>query len=132
MMDRRGRRESVGYQPTEAPMRLRSRAALQRFTDLTNLTNAPSFRSTTAGTETMGKPVNIYDAKTRLSELVDRAAAGEEIVIAKAGRPTARLVPLRVAAKQRVAGRWAARARIAADFDALLPREVLAAFEGLE
>ena len=40
----------------------------------------------------MGKPVNIYDAKTRLSELVDRAAAGDEIVIAK-GRPVARPSP---------------------------------------
>ena len=38
----------------------------------------------------MAKPVNIYDAKARLSELVDRAAAGEEVVIAKAGKPVAR------------------------------------------
>jgi prevent-host-death family protein len=99
---------------------------------LTNLTNERIFRSATAGTETMGKPVNIYDAKTHLSELVDRAAAGEEIIIAKAGRPTARLVPLRVAAKQRVSGRWAARIKIAADFDAPLPPELLAAFGELE
>lgn len=41
----------------------------------------------------MGKPVNLYEAKTRLSELVDRAAAGEEIVIAKSGKPMARLIP---------------------------------------
>lgn len=42
----------------------------------------------------MGETVNIYDAKTNLSKLVDRAAAGEEIVIARAGRPIARLVAL--------------------------------------
>jgi len=103
-----------------------------RLTNLTKFTNPSNFRSSTARTESMGKPVNIYDAKTHLSELVDRAAAGEEIVIAKAGRPTARLVPLRVAAKQRVAGRWASRAKIAPDFDAPLPAELLAAFEGRE
>jgi len=42
----------------------------------------------------MGKPVNLYEAKSHLSELVERAAAGEEIVIAKAGKPMARLVPV--------------------------------------
>jgi prevent-host-death family protein len=42
----------------------------------------------------MGKPINLYEAKSHLSELVERAAEGEEIVIAKAGKPMARLVPL--------------------------------------
>lgn len=42
----------------------------------------------------MGKPINLYEAKSHLSELVDRAAAGEEIVIAKAGKPMARLIPI--------------------------------------
>lgn len=42
----------------------------------------------------MGKPINLYEAKSHLSELVARAAAGEEIVIAKAGKPMARLVPI--------------------------------------
>jgi prevent-host-death family protein len=42
----------------------------------------------------MGKPVNLYEAKSHLSELVDRAAAGEEIVIAKSGKPMARLTPI--------------------------------------
>src|SRR5580704_11939862 len=78
----------------------------------------------------MGKPVNIYDAKTRLSELVDRAHAGEEIVIAKAGRPAARLVPLRTAREQRAPGRWHGRVTIAADFDAPLSARVLRDFEG--
>jgi prevent-host-death family protein len=42
----------------------------------------------------MSKPINIREAKTHLSSLVDRAAKGEEIIVAKAGRPVARLVPL--------------------------------------
>lgn len=42
----------------------------------------------------MGKPVNLYEAKSHLSELVDRAARGEEIVIAKSGKPMARLVSI--------------------------------------
>jgi prevent-host-death family protein len=42
----------------------------------------------------MSKPINLYEAKSHLSELVDRAADGEEIIIAKSGKPMARLVPL--------------------------------------
>ncbi|MEP6729837.1 MAG: type II toxin-antitoxin system prevent-host-death family antitoxin [bacterium] len=78
----------------------------------------------------MAKPVNIYDAKSHLSELVDRAAAGEEIVIAKAGIPTARLVPLRAVHENRIPGRWGSKMTIAKDFDAPLSDEILAAFEG--
>lgn len=78
----------------------------------------------------MAKQMNIYDAKTHLSELVDRAAAGEEIVIAKAGVPTARLVPLRAVHEGRAPGRWAETMTIANDFDAPLSGEMLAAFEG--
>jgi prevent-host-death family protein len=112
-------------------MHVQSHVRLAARIGLTNLTNLGIFRSSTTETETVTKPVNIYDAKTHLSELVDRAAAGEEIVIAKAGRPTARLVPLRVASKQRVAGRWTT-AKIAADFDGPLPPNLLRAFEGTE
>ncbi len=72
--------------------------------------------------------VNLYDAKTHLSELVDRAAAGEEIVIAKAGKPRARLVPLPAAASRRTPGVWAGRVWIAEDFDAPLTPEVLTGF----
>ena len=75
----------------------------------------------------MGKPVNLYDAKTNLSELVDRAAAGEEIIIAKAGTPVARLVPLRV--RERTPGRAKGIIRIADDFDAPLPDELIRDFE---
>lgn len=78
----------------------------------------------------MAKPMNIYEAKTHLSELVDRAAAGEEIIIAKAGVPAARLVPLRAVHENRVPGRWAGRVSIAPDFDAPLPADMLALFEG--
>lgn len=69
----------------------------------------------------MAKSVNIYDAKTQLSQLVERAAKGEEIVIARSGRPVARLVPLRVAGIARKPGRMRGRVRIARNFDAPLP-----------
>lgn len=71
---------------------------------------------------------NLYDAKTALSQLVDRAAAGEEIVIAKAGRPLARLVPLEAGGGPRRPGAWSGLVWIADDFDAPLPPEIAAAF----
>lgn len=74
--------------------------------------------------------MNLYEAKTHLSELVERAARGEEVVIAKAGQPRARLLPLARAGGPRRAGAWKGRVMIAADFDAPLPDDVLAAFEG--
>jgi prevent-host-death family protein len=77
------------------------------------------------------KVVNVAEAKAHLSELVERAAAGEEIVVARAGRPRAKLVPLRDGeAKLRVPGKRVGRFRVAKDFDAPLPAEVLDAFEG--
>lgn len=75
--------------------------------------------------------VNLYDAKTNLSRLVERAAAGEEIVIAKAGRPLARLVPMATRTTPRVLGLWADQVRIGDDFDDPLPEEIQRAFEGL-
>lgn len=72
---------------------------------------------------------NLYEAKTSLSKLVDRAAAGEQIIIAKAGRPLAKLVPLGNGLTPRRPGGWEGKVRIAADFDAPLPPEVLAEFE---
>jgi prevent-host-death family protein len=74
--------------------------------------------------------VTLYQAKTHLSRLVDRAAAGEEIVIAKSGRPRARLVPLEDTRALRVSGKGKGRWRLRKDFDAPLPREVLKDFEG--
>jgi len=78
----------------------------------------------------MAETVNLYDAKTHLSELVERAAAGEEIVIAKAGQPKAMLVPFRAKKKPRKGGFWRGKVWISDDFDAPLPEELLAAFEG--
>lgn len=71
---------------------------------------------------------NLYDAKTALSQLVDRAAAGEEIVIAKAGRPLARLVPIESRGVPRRPGAWKGQVWVAKDFDAPLPPEIAAAF----
>jgi prevent-host-death family protein len=77
----------------------------------------------------MTTSVNVYEAKTHLSQLLDRAAAGEEIVIARAGRPIARLVPLGEASSQRTPGAWRGKVSIADDFDEL-PGDVEAAFRG--
>jgi prevent-host-death family protein len=74
--------------------------------------------------------VTLYQAKTHLSRLVDRAAAGEEIVIAKSGRPRARLVPLEDTRALRVPGKGKGRWRLRRNFDAPLPPEVLEEFEG--
>ena len=74
--------------------------------------------------------VNIHDAKTHFSRLVDAAAGGEEIVIAKAGKPAARLVPMEHAKVARRFGALKGKIHIADDFDAPLPDEILAAFEG--
>ena len=74
--------------------------------------------------------VNVHEAKTHLSRLLARVAAGEEIVIAKAGRAIARLVPVPGPASERELGIDRGRVTIADDFDAPLPEEVLSAFEG--
>lgn len=74
--------------------------------------------------------VNVYEAKTHLSQLLDRAAAGEEIVIARAGRPIARLVGLGAATfERRVPGGWRGKVSMSEDFDEL-PDELDAAFRG--
>lgn len=76
---------------------------------------------------------NLYEAKSSLSQLVDRAAAGEEIVIAKAGVPMAKLVPLASAGvRPRRPGGWEGRAWIGDDFDDPLPDDVEDAFTGGE
>jgi prevent-host-death family protein len=73
--------------------------------------------------------LNLYEAKTQLSTLVEKAAAGVEIVIAKNGRPRAKLVAYRETARRRP-GRAKGRIWIAADFDAPLPKAMRKAFEG--
>ena len=77
----------------------------------------------------MPKPVNIHEAKTHFSRLVERAARGEEIVIARAGRPLARLMPLASPTRPRRPGLLKGRIRISKNFDAPLPRDIARAFE---
>ena len=67
------------------------------------------------------KPINIHEAKTHLSRLVERVEAGEEITLARAGRPVARLVPYRARQEPRRAGLWKGRVSIGPDFDEPLP-----------
>lgn len=71
----------------------------------------------------MATIVNLYDAKTKLSELVERAAKGEEIVIAKAGKLKARLVGLVSEKKKRKFGALKGKIWMADDFDTYLPPE---------
>lgn len=74
--------------------------------------------------------INLYEAKTHLSQLVDRAAKGEDIIIGKAGRPMVRLVPYTpTVAEARRPGSWRGRVTIHDDFDEL-PQEVTDAFVG--
>ncbi|MGH2363905.1 MAG: type II toxin-antitoxin system Phd/YefM family antitoxin [Chloroflexota bacterium] len=72
---------------------------------------------------------NVYDAKTHLSQLIERVERGEEIVIARGGRPVARLVPLEAQQERRMPGGWRGRVALAPDFDDL-PEEIGAAFQG--
>ena len=73
--------------------------------------------------------INIYEAKTTLSKLVERAAAGEDVIIARGGKPVARLTRL-AAPKRRVRfGILKGKIKVADDFDAPLPKHVRAAFE---
>jgi prevent-host-death family protein len=71
---------------------------------------------------------NVHEAKTHLSKLLERVAAGEEVIIAKAGVPVARLVPA-AAVGERSLGTEQGRVFVADDFDAPLPKDVLKAFE---
>lgn len=73
--------------------------------------------------------VNIHQAKTHFSKLIDAAMYGEEIIIAKAGKPVVRLVPFS-AEKTRQFGLLKGKIKIAKDFDAPLPQDVLDDFEG--
>lgn len=76
-----------------------------------------------------GSTVNIHQAKTQLSRLVDEVVKGKEVVIAKAGKPMAKLVPLAEPKPPRKPGFLKGKLQIAADFDAPLPPELQDAFE---
>ena len=76
------------------------------------------------------KKVNTHEAKTQLSRLLRRVAAGEEITIANRGVPVARLVPVPSQKPVRKLGAYGDTIKIADDFDAPLPDDILDAFEG--
>lgn len=76
------------------------------------------------------KTVNIHEAKTHLSKLVDDVASGQETIIAKAGKPVARLVPFAKEKSMRKPGFLKGKLHTPKDFDAPLPDEILDAFEG--
>ncbi|MGO9995851.1 MAG: type II toxin-antitoxin system Phd/YefM family antitoxin [Steroidobacteraceae bacterium] len=74
--------------------------------------------------------VNIYDAKTQLSKLVEEAAAGNDVVIARGGKPVARLTRLGAPKRKLKFGILKDKIKVPADFDEPLPSEILAQFEG--
>lgn len=76
------------------------------------------------------KSYNMHEAKTHLSRLAERAASGEEIVIARNGRPLAKLVPISEKREPRKLGAWKGKVRISDDFDDPLPWEIQKYFEG--
>jgi prevent-host-death family protein len=73
---------------------------------------------------------NIHEAKTQVSKLLDHVDAGEEVIIARAGKPVARLVKYEEPAGEWRGGQWKGLVRIHNDFDAPLPDEVTEAFRG--
>ncbi len=72
--------------------------------------------------------INIYEAKTTFSKLVKKAIAGEEIIIARSGKPVAKLVPFQKPHSDRVPGSAKGRVFISQDFDEPLPNDLLKAF----
>ena len=74
--------------------------------------------------------VNIYEAKTRLSQLVDKAAAGEDVVVSRNGKPLVRITALVPDKRPIKFGVLKGKVKIAADFDAPLPKAVLSEFAG--
>ena len=77
----------------------------------------------------MATTINVHEAKTNLSKLLVRVASGEEIIIAKSGKPVAKLVPISKEAKTRVPGSAKGKILIEKEFDSPLPEEILRAFE---
>jgi prevent-host-death family protein len=78
----------------------------------------------------MSETVNIHAAKTHFSRLVERAARGEEILIARAGKPVAKLGPLTPRPRRRRLGLMKGRIHMSADFNDPLPEDLLRLFEG--
>jgi len=78
----------------------------------------------------MKQAINIYDAKTQLSRLVDKAANGEDILIARSGKPVALLTRIKPKSKKRPLGLLNGKFKVPDDFNAPMPDEILDAFEG--
>jgi prevent-host-death family protein len=77
------------------------------------------------------RPINIYDAKTRFSELVEKAAAGDDVIVSRNGKPVARITRLEGRQRRRIKfGTLKGKIKLAAEFDAPLPDEILASFQG--
>jgi prevent-host-death family protein len=76
------------------------------------------------------KQVNVHEAKTHLSRLIEEVESGVEVIIAKAGKPVARLAPIRGRGRRRKLGVLDGEFEIPDDFNAPLPDEVLASFAG--
>ena len=76
------------------------------------------------------KSINIYEAKTRLSQLVDKAASGEDVILSRNGKPLVRITALAPKRRTIKFGVLKGEVKVSADFDAPLPNEVLAEFEG--
>lgn len=74
--------------------------------------------------------VNIYEAKTRLSQLVDKAVSGEDVVVSRNGKPLVRITRLDVPKRRISFGLLKGRLSVQRDFDAPLPDDVVAGFEG--
>jgi prevent-host-death family protein len=72
----------------------------------------------------------VHEAKTHLSRLLEDVAAGADVVIARAGKPVARLVPIERLPKPKQLGQLRGRIKVPADFNAPLPADVLVDFEG--
>lgn len=75
---------------------------------------------------------NIHEAKTNLSKLIEAVLAGEEVIIAKAGKPAIRMIPYRENKQPRIPGGWEGKVMMSDDFDDELPPEILAGFTGEE
>ena len=77
----------------------------------------------------MAKIVNMHEAKTTLSQLVTAVEAGEEVILARGGKPVVKLVPIRAVRRRRL-GQWKGKVRMSRDFDAPLPLQMLALWDG--
>lgn len=78
----------------------------------------------------MSKVINIHEAKTHLSRIVDEVAGGAEVIIAKAGKPMARLAPITPRARKKNLGLLKGKLKVPDDFNAPLDAEVIVQFEG--